>query len=108
MFSTYNTEDNRGSWILKVLMSSVPVASNVETNNNIQYSTSVVFRIDWFLITFKSCLTDAHLVQKVYHYGQFGLSLGKESCYTFSKFNLLNTDNLLIIMDTFLVPTLTL
>ena len=47
-------------------------------------------------IKVKPCFTDAHLVQKAYYYGQFALSLGKESPYTFSKFNLLNTDNLLI------------
>ena len=42
-------------------------------------------------MTFKPCFTDAHLVQKAHYYGEFALSLGKESHYTFSKFNLLNT-----------------
>ena len=47
-------------------------------------------------MTFKPCFTDAHLVQKAHYYGEFALSLGKETRYTFSKFNLLNTVNLLI------------
>ena len=49
-----------------------------------------------FPIIFNPCFTVAHLVQKAYYYGQFALSLGKESPYTSSKFNLLNTDNPLI------------
>ena len=47
-------------------------------------------------MTFKPCFTDAHLVQKAHYYGEFALSLGKESHYTFPKFNLLNTVNLLM------------
>ena len=47
-------------------------------------------------MTFKPCFTDAHLVQKAHYYGEFALSLGKESHYTVPKFNLLNTVNLLM------------
>ena len=36
--------------------------------------------------------TDTRLIRKPHYYGQFALSLGKESPYFFSKFNPLNTD----------------
>ena len=43
-----------------------------------------------FPMTFKPYFTDADLVRKAHYYGEFALSLRKESpAYTFSKFNLL-------------------
>ena len=40
--------------------------------------------------------TDTCLIWTPHYYGQFALSLGKESPYVFSKFNPLNTDTPLI------------
>ena len=40
---------------------------------------------------------DTLLIWTTHHYKQFTLSLGKESPYIFSKFNLLNMDSLLIL-----------
>ena len=37
-------------------------------------------------------LTDTRFIRTPHYYGQFALSLGKESPYIFSKFNTLNTD----------------
>ena len=37
-------------------------------------------------------LNSTCLIRTPHYYGQFALSLGKESPYIFSKFNLLNTD----------------
>ena len=42
-----------------------------------------------FPMTFKPYFTNADLVWKAHYYGEFALSLRKESPYTFSKFNLL-------------------
>ena len=40
---------------------------------------------------------DTLLIWTTHYYKQFTLSLGKESPYIFSKFNLLNMDSLLIL-----------
>ena len=40
----------------------------------------------------KPCFTDTRLIRTPRYYGQFALSLGKESPYIFSQFNPLNTD----------------
>ena len=47
-------------------------------------------------ITVKPCFTDTRLICTPHYYGQFALSLGKESPYIFSKFNPLNMNTLLI------------
>ena len=39
-------------------------------------------------------LNSTRLIRTPHYYGQFALSLGKESLYIFSKFNLLNTNTL--------------
>ena len=50
-----------------------------------------------FIFPVQSTLcTDSHLIQTPHYYGQFPLSLGKESPYIFSKFNLRNMDTLLM------------
>ena len=41
-------------------------------------------------------LNSTLLIQTPHYYGQFALSLGKESPYIFSKFNPLNTDTSLL------------
>ena len=41
-------------------------------------------------------LNSTCLIRTPHYYGQFTLSLGKESPYIFSKFNLLNTDTSLL------------
>ena len=41
-------------------------------------------------------LNSTRLIRTPHYYGQFTLSLGKESPYIFSKFNLLNTDTSLL------------
>ena len=46
--------------------------------------------------TVKSRFTDTRLIRTPCYYGQFALSLGKESPYIFSKFKPLNTDTPLI------------
>ena len=43
-------------------------------------------------ITVKPRFTDIRLIRTLHCYGQFALSLGKESPYIFLKFNPLNTD----------------
>ena len=48
-------------------------------------------------ITVKTRFTDTGLIRTPHYYGQFSLSMAKESPYIFSKFNPLNT-------DTFYVP----
>ena len=40
----------------------------------------------------KPCFMDTRLIRTPRYYGQFALSLGKESPYIFSQFNPLNTD----------------
>ena len=42
-----------------------------------------------FPMTFKPYFTDSDLVWKAHYYGEFALSLRKESPYTFSKLSLL-------------------
>ena len=48
-------------------------------------------------------LNSTLLIQTPHYYGQFALSLGKESPYIFSKFNPLNTDTSLLL-TVFFVP----
>ena len=43
-------------------------------------------------VTVKTRFTDTRLIRTPHYYGQFSLSMAKESPYIFSKFNLLNTD----------------
>ena len=43
-------------------------------------------------ITVKTRFTDTGLIRTPHYYGQFSLSMAKESPYIFSKFNPLNTD----------------
>ena len=45
-----------------------------------------------FDCTVKPYIMDTSLIRTPHYYGQFSLSLGKESSYIFSKFNPLNTD----------------
>ena len=47
-------------------------------------------------VTVKTRFTDTRLIRTPHYYGQFSLSMAKESPYIFSKFNLLNTDTPLI------------
>ena len=47
-------------------------------------------------VTVKTRFTDTGLIRTPHYYGQFSLSMAKESIYIFSKFNPLNTDTLLI------------
>ena len=48
------------------------------------------------VIKVKPRFTDTHLIRTPHYYGQFALSLGKESPYIFSKFNPVNTDTSLL------------
>jgi len=62
----------------------------------------LILNWDYHLLTF-NCITvtphftDTYLIQTPHYYGQFALSLGKESPYIFFRFDLLN-------MDTFYGP----
>ena len=54
-----------------------------------------MLRVMLFRCTVEFQSIDTLFIQTPHYYGQFALSLGKESPYIFSKFNLLNTDTLL-------------
>ena len=54
-----------------------------------------MLKVMLFRCTVDSQSMNTLFMQSAHYYGQFALSLGKESPYIFSKFNLLNTDTLL-------------
>ena len=55
--------------------------------------------------TVKLRVMDMRLIRTPHYYGQFAVSVGKESPYIFSKFNPLNRDTPLIIKRTlFIAP----
>ena len=94
--NTYSTEDNRGSWLINVLVQSF--CGIWSRNKSLKYSMTLIsyFHNRPIPIKVKPYFADTCSVRKAHYYEQFALSLGKESPYTFLKFNLLNTDNLLI------------
>ena len=69
------------------------------------------FRLKWstwdLAFTVKSRFTDTYLIRTPRHYGQFALSLGKESRYIFSKFDPLNT-NTPLLRTLFMGPSVSL
>ena len=77
--STYISEDNRGSWLMKVLVRSF--CGIWSGNRNLKYSMKLITYIQNRPVPFKvkPCFTDTQLVQKAYYYNQFALSLGKEN-----------------------------
>ena len=56
------------------------------------YNKVILVTIETYICTVKSHFTDTCLIWTPHYYGQFALSLGKESPYIFSKFDPHNTD----------------
>ena len=53
-------------------------------------------KIDYYRKMIHAIIVKPRLIRTPHYYGQFAVSLGKESLYIFSKFNPLNTSNPLI------------
>ena len=79
-YSTYITEDNRGSWLMKVLVQSFCGISSAKKNSKYSMKLISYFQNRPIPIKVKPCFTDTRLVRKAYHCRQFAWSLGKESC----------------------------